>query len=45
MYALQYEEIKEENGVRYDGKRLRMKPFAMIWTSGDGKKHPEADRR
>ena len=38
MYALQYEEIKEENGVRYDGKRLRMKPFAMIWTSGDGKK-------
>jgi hypothetical protein len=38
MYALEVEEIQEENGVRYDGKRLRMKPFAMIFESGDGKK-------
>ena len=37
MYALEVEEIQEENGVRYDGKRLRMKPFAMIWKSSDGK--------
>src|SRR5271170_3161669 len=30
MYALEVEEIQEENGVRYDGKRLKMKPVAMI---------------
>ena len=39
MYALEVEEIQEENGVRYDGKRLKMKPFAMIFESGDGKNH------
>src|SRR5262249_42152953 len=37
MYTLDAQEIQEENGVRYDGKRLRMKPFAMIWKSSDGK--------
>ena len=34
MYWREYEEIKEENGVRYDGKRVRMRPFAMIGRSG-----------
>ena len=37
MFALDVEEIQEENGVRYNGKRLKMKPFAMIWKSSDGK--------
>ncbi len=37
MYALEVEEIQEENGVRYDGKRMKMKPFAMISRSSDGK--------
>ena len=37
MYCARVEEIQEENGVRYDGKRLQMKPFAMIWKSSDGK--------
>ena len=27
----------EENGVRYDGKRIRLKPFLVISTSRDGK--------
>ncbi len=39
MFALDVEEIQEENGVRYDGKRLKMKPFAMIWNSSDRKSH------
>ena len=37
MFWRDYEEIKEEDGVRYDGKRVRMRPFAMIGKSGDGK--------
>src|SRR5262249_32494706 len=37
MYTLDAREIQEENGVRYDGKRLRMTPFLMIWKSSDGK--------
>lgn len=37
MYWQEYEEIQEENGVRYDGKRIRMHPFVMIGRSGDGK--------
>jgi hypothetical protein len=32
MYAMSYEEVKG-----YDGKRLKMTPFLMVWTSGDGK--------
>ncbi|MGP0066005.1 MAG: hypothetical protein ACLQGP_20695 [Isosphaeraceae bacterium] len=39
MYALEVEEVQEENGVRYDGKRLKLKPFAMIIESADGKTH------
>ena len=37
MYAKEYEQISEENGVRYDGKRIRLKPFLVISTSHDGK--------
>ncbi len=37
MYAKEWERIVEENGVRYDGKRMRMKPFALITKSRDGK--------
>src|SRR4051812_30123030 len=33
MFAQEVKEIQEENGVRYDGKRLKMWPFLMIWTS------------
>lgn len=39
MYSLDVKEIQEEDGVRYDGKRLKMKPFAMIIESKDGRKH------
>ena len=38
MYAQDMEQIQEENGVRYDGKRLRLKPFLVISKSRDGKK-------
>jgi hypothetical protein len=38
MYAQEIEQIQEENGVRYDGKRLRLKPFLAIMTSRDGRK-------
>lgn len=37
MYARKYERIVEENGVRYDGKRVKLTPFALISTSHDGK--------
>jgi hypothetical protein len=37
MFSLDVQEIQEENGIRYDGKRLKMRPFAMIWKSSDGK--------
>ena len=37
MFALEVEEIQEEDGVKYEGKRLRMHPFAAIWKSSDGK--------
>ena len=37
MFARTVEEIQEENGMRHDGKRLRMRPFAVIWKSDDGK--------
>ena len=32
------EQIQEENGVRYDGKRIRLRPFLAISTSRDRKK-------
>jgi hypothetical protein len=38
MYAKECERIVEEDGVRYDGKRIRLKPFALISKSRDGKK-------
>jgi hypothetical protein len=37
MYAKDYERIVEENGVRYDGKRIKLRPFALITKSRDGK--------
>ena len=37
IYAKECERIVEENGVRYDGKRMRMKPFPLITKSSDGK--------
>ena len=37
MYAQDYQQITEENGVRYNGKRIRLKPFLAISTSRDGK--------
>ncbi len=37
MYAKQVVRVVEEEGVRYDGKRLRMAPFALITRSRDGK--------
>ncbi len=37
MYAKQVWRIVEENGVKYDGKRMRMAPFALITISHDGK--------
>jgi hypothetical protein len=37
MYARAYERIVEENGVRYDGKRIKLRPFALITKSHDGK--------
>lgn len=38
MYAQDMEQVQEENGVRYDGKRIRLKPFLVISKSRDGKK-------
>jgi len=37
MYAKQVYRIDLENGVKYDGKRVRMAPFALISISRDGK--------
>ncbi len=37
MYAKQVTRVDEEEGVRYDGKRLRMAPFALITRSRDGR--------
>ncbi|MFI5455416.1 MAG: hypothetical protein ACHRXM_08180 [Isosphaerales bacterium] len=37
MYAQEWERVVEENGVRYDGKRMRLRPFALIMKSRDGK--------
>lgn len=38
MYAEELEQIQEENGVQYKGKRIRLKPFLAISTSRNGKK-------
>src|SRR5262249_49164845 len=37
IYAQEWERIVEENSVRYDGKRMRLRPFALIMKSRDGK--------
>jgi hypothetical protein len=37
IYAKVYERVVEENGVRYDGKRIRLAPFLLITKSRDGK--------
>jgi hypothetical protein len=37
IYAKEYKRIVEENGVRYDGKRIRLTPFLLITKSRDGK--------
>jgi hypothetical protein len=37
IYAKECIRVVEENGVRYDGKRMRMKPFLLITKSRDGK--------
>ena len=37
IYAKECEQIVEENGVRYDGKRIRLTPFLPITKSHDGK--------
>ena len=37
IYAKECERIDEENGVRYDGKRIRLTPFLLITKSRDGK--------
>src|SRR5262249_46586731 len=37
MYAKDVERIIQEDGVKYDGKRVRMEPFALVWKSHDGR--------
>jgi hypothetical protein len=37
IYAKECIKVTEENGVQYNGKRLRMKPFLLITKSRDGK--------
>jgi hypothetical protein len=37
IYAREAKRIVEEDGVRYDGKRMRLKPFLLIMKSHDGK--------
>ena len=37
MYAKEVVRVNEQDGVRYDGKRVTMAPFALIWLSADGK--------
>jgi hypothetical protein len=37
MYAKEVVRVVEQDGVRYDGKRVTMAPFALIWLSPDGK--------
>jgi hypothetical protein len=37
IYAREAVRVVEEDGVRYDGKRMRLKPFALIMKSRDGR--------
>jgi len=36
MFSQNDERIIEEDGVRYDGKRIRLRPAAIIWRAKDG---------
>lgn len=36
MYSKSYKRPLEEDGVKYDGKRLRLSPAAIIWRARDG---------
>jgi len=36
MYSQHDDRIIEEDGVRYDGKRIRLRPAAIIWRAKDG---------
>jgi len=36
MYSKNYQRVLEEDGVRYDGRRLKLSPAAIIWKSRDG---------
>ena len=36
MYSKNYKRPLEEDGVKYDGKRLRLRPAAIIWRARDG---------
>jgi lipopolysaccharide export system protein LptA len=36
MYSQKDERIIEEDGVRYDGKRIKLRPAAIIWRAKDG---------
>jgi hypothetical protein len=37
MYSQKDERIIEQDGIRYDGKRIILTPVAIIWRSRDGK--------
>ena len=37
MYSQHDDRVIEEDGVRYDGKRIRLKPAAIIWRAKDGR--------
>ena len=36
MYSQNDERVIEEDGVRYDGKRIKLRPAAIIWRAQDG---------
>ncbi len=36
MYSQDDNRVIEEDGIRYDGKRIRLKPAAIIWRTKDG---------
>ncbi len=44
MYSQHDDRVIEEDGVRYDGKRIKLKPAAIIWREGR-QQHQDGDRR
>jgi hypothetical protein len=36
MYSQHDDRVIEEDGIRYDGKRMRLRPAAIIWRTKDG---------